>query len=64
MSKRKVITEKKKLGRPAIGKGRLVGVRLRPEDEGALNSWIGAQPEPRPTVPDAIRRLLRERLGQ
>jgi hypothetical protein len=31
---------------------------------GALDAWISAQPEPRPSRPEAIRRLLAEALGR
>ena len=31
---------------------------------GALDAWIAAQPEPRPSRPEAIRRLLAEALGK
>jgi hypothetical protein len=30
----------------------------------ALDAWISAQPEPRPSRPDAIRRLLARALGK
>ena len=30
----------------------------------AVDAWIAAQPEPRPTRPEAIRRLLAEALGK
>jgi hypothetical protein len=29
----------------------------------ALDAWIARQPEPRPTRPEAIRRILTEALG-
>jgi hypothetical protein len=29
-----------------------------------IDAWIAAQPEPRPTRPEAIRRLLDEALGK
>ncbi|MEQ6331975.1 ribbon-helix-helix domain-containing protein [Sphingobium sp. MK2] len=50
-------------GRPKIG-ATPVNVRLPPDDLAALDQWIAAQPEPRPTRPEAIRRVLAERLGQ
>ena len=37
-------------------------VRLHDPQLAALNRWIEAQPEPRPTRPEAIRRLLGEKL--
>jgi hypothetical protein len=38
----------------------MVGLRLYPDIEEALEAWISAQPEPRPSKPEAIRRILRE----
>jgi hypothetical protein len=35
---------------------------LRPEMAAAIDAWIAAQPEPRPSRPEAIRRLLAEAL--
>jgi hypothetical protein len=35
-------------------------LRLYPELEAALDAWIAEQPEPRPSRPEAIRRILRE----
>jgi len=53
----------KKLGRPATGQGMLVGVRLLPPNLSALDAWIAAHPEPRPSRPEAIRRILSQALG-
>jgi hypothetical protein len=36
---------------------------LTAELSGALDAWIGAQPEPRPSRAEAIGRLLAEALG-
>ncbi|PZO73959.1 MAG: hypothetical protein DI632_13990 [Sphingomonas hengshuiensis] len=47
----------KSRGRPATGKGQPVTVRLKPNQLAALDRWIEAQPEPRPTRPEALRRL-------
>jgi hypothetical protein len=52
----KMIT--KKLGRPATGKGTLIGVRLQPVELRALDTWIASQLDAPPTRPEAIRRLL------
>jgi len=54
---------KSRRGRPATGKGVQIGVRLQPDQLAALDRWIEAQPEPRPTRPEAIRQLLAERLA-
>ena len=53
----------KKRGRPATtGTGTLVGVRLLDALLAALDTWIEAQAEPRPTRPEAIRRLVSDKL--
>lgn len=48
----------KKRGRPATGKGLTIGVRLQPTLLHPLDGWIAAQPDPKPTRPEAIRRIL------
>lgn len=30
----------------------------------AIDAWIGSQPEPRPSRPEAIRRILSQALGK
>jgi len=37
-------------------------LRLYPDIEEALDAWIARQPEPRPSKPEAIRRILRQAL--
>jgi hypothetical protein len=54
----------RKRGPAATGKGTPVQVRLLPEILTPLDSWIADQPEPKLTRPEAIRSILRERLGQ
>jgi hypothetical protein len=44
-------------GRPRVN-ATPVNVRLPPAELGALDAWIAAQPEPQPTRPEAVRRLL------
>jgi len=39
-------------------------LRLQPEQLAALDRWIAAQPEPKLSRPEAIRRLLTAALGQ
>lgn len=56
-------TEKRKRGRPPTGIGRNIGLRLYPEMEAAIEAWIARQPDPKPSKPEAIRRLLGEALG-
>ena len=38
-------------------------LRLDPENIEALDAWAARQPEPRPSRPEAIRRILAEALG-
>lgn len=49
---------KKSRGRPAVGVGTPVMVRLRPEEEQAIDAWIADQ-KGRVTRPQAIRELIR-----
>jgi hypothetical protein len=49
---------KRRRGRPAIGKGVLIGVRLRPQHVAALDAWRRQQDEGRMGRPEAIRRLM------
>lgn len=53
---------KKSRGRPRVG-STSVGVRLPPAELAALDAHIAAQPDPKPSRPEAIRRVLAERLG-
>jgi hypothetical protein len=53
----------KKRGRPkTTGKGLGLLVRLQTPDLKRLDSWIAAQPEPLPSRPEAIRRLVEKGL--
>ncbi|WP_156025034.1 hypothetical protein [Sphingomonas phyllosphaerae] len=52
----------KKRGRPAIGQGVPIQVRLQPDQLAALDGWIAHQ-EPTPSRPEAIRTLLRQVLA-
>jgi hypothetical protein len=40
----------------------VIGLRLYADMEAKLDAWIEAQPEPKPSKPEAIRRLLGEAL--
>ena len=42
----------------AKGLGTLLGVRIPSEQLALLDAWIEAQPEPKPSRPEAVRRLL------
>lgn len=48
----------KKRGPKPTGKGTPIQVRLQPEQLAALDAWIVDQEEPRPSRPEAIRRIL------
>jgi hypothetical protein len=37
----------------------MVGLRLYPDIEEALEEWIAEQSDPKPSKPEAIRRILR-----
>jgi hypothetical protein len=52
-------SEKRGRGRPKTGIGPNIGLRLYPELEAALDAWITEQPEPKPSRPEAIRRILK-----
>jgi len=41
-----------------------VTVRLSPGALDALDGWIATQPEPRPSRPEAIRRILAQAVGE
>jgi hypothetical protein len=49
-----VITQKKKRGPPATGKGTLVGVRMHPPELAQLDAWREEM-----TRPEAIRQLVK-----
>jgi hypothetical protein len=49
-------------GRPRIG-SIFVGVRLPPDRLAPLDAWIGQHQDPKPTRPEAIRRLIELGLG-
>jgi hypothetical protein len=46
------------MGRPPTGIGPVIGVRLYPAMQADLEAWIEDQPDPKPSKPEAIRRLL------
>ena len=59
----RVFSAKKKTGRPRVD-SEAVNVRLERPALDVLDAWIAAQPEARPSRPEAIRRLLAEALGR
>jgi hypothetical protein len=54
---------RKSRGRPRIDATQLA-VRMPPENLARLDSWIAGQPEPRPSRPEAIRRLVDKALAR
>jgi hypothetical protein len=50
-------TEKKSRGRPRKNPIS-IHLTLLPEQAAPLDAWIAAQPDPKPTRPEAIRRLM------
>jgi hypothetical protein len=65
MAKSTIIgSSKKKRGRPALyegsnGKGApQIGLRLPPNDLARVDVWIAKQAKPKPSRPEAIRRLV------
>jgi len=55
---------KKSRGRPVTtGTGTMVGVRLQSDQLAELDAWIATQGEPKPSRPEAIRRMVIEVLG-
>lgn len=41
----------------------LIGIRMLPDLLAALDAWIGNQPDPKPTRPEAARRLIWQALS-
>ena len=55
--KKSINVIKKSRGRPATGKGTLIGVRLQPSHLKGLDAWIAQQTTP-VTRPKAIRAMM------
>jgi hypothetical protein len=45
-------------GRPAIGEGIKLGLRIRPDLDCEIENWIADKGDPKLTKPEAIRQLL------
>ena len=61
MSRQETMTTKKKRGPAPTGKGEPIGVRLHADLLVPLDTWIAGQPDPKPSRPEAIRMILRDR---
>jgi hypothetical protein len=57
-----MVSATKKIGRPATGIGTPVQVRVQPDLLADLEKFIASEPDPKPSRPDAIRRLLSDAL--
>jgi hypothetical protein len=57
------VIPKKRKGPAPTGKGTPVMVRLQPDLVASLDAWIGRQ-DPRPSRPEAIRRLTTKALSE
>jgi len=55
-------SKNRKIGRPATGKGTLVGVRIQPDQLKLLDDWIARAREHR-SRPRAIRQILEQALA-
>jgi hypothetical protein len=51
------MSKSRKMGRPRVDATPLT-LRLHPSLLSNLDSWIASQPDPKPTRPEAIRRLI------
>src|SRR5688572_11943257 len=51
------ISASRKRGRPHVGSLN-IGVRVPPDQVAVLDAWIAAQPEPKPSRPEAMRQLM------
>lgn len=56
-----VSDDRKKIGRPRVGSTH-IGVRVPPDLLADLDTFISSEPDPKPSRPDAIRRLLSDAL--
>jgi hypothetical protein len=64
MTDQETVEPRKRRGPKPTGKGTSIHLRLLPKLLGRLDAWIEAQPDPKPTRPEAIRFLLRERFDK
>lgn len=64
MSEQQTSIARKRRGPLPTGQGTQVQVRMLPDLLGALDRWIEAQPDPKPSRPEAARRLIRKALEE
>ena len=53
--------KKSKRGRPSVD-SEAVNVRFERQTLTRIDAWVAAQPDPKPTRPEAVRRLLEKAL--
>lgn len=58
MGTQETVVSKKRRGPAPTGKGVPIMLRLQPDQLAALDHWIEQQPDPKPTRPEAVRRIL------
>jgi hypothetical protein len=54
--------KKKRRGPAPTGKGTPVQVRVQPDLLALIDQWIEGRPDPKPSRPEAIRRLVEKAL--
>jgi hypothetical protein len=62
MKKATVSASRKRIGRPPVGSIN-IGVRVPPEELSAIDAWIAKQDDPKPSRPEALRRLAEQTLS-
>ncbi|MCJ2070657.1 hypothetical protein MKK75_17980 [Methylobacterium sp. J-030] len=58
MATQETLQPKKRRGPKPTGQGVPIQVRLQPDSLLPLDAWIAAQPDPKPSRPEAIRHAL------
>jgi len=58
MDSQETVQPQKRRGPKPTGKGEPVQVRMLPDLLASLDAWIEKQPSPKPSRPEAVRRLL------
>jgi hypothetical protein len=58
-----MVSSKVKKRSPLYVGAKSVNVRVPPADLAQFTAWIDRQPDPKPTLPEALRRLARKALA-
>jgi len=64
MTRQETVIAKKRRGPKPTGKGTPVVTRLQPPELSALDAWIAKSDDPKMSRPEAIRRLLAEKISK